>query len=58
MLKDQFFKTSGLHFDKWLFGSEKFSGVSRNRPQVTYSKDVDGFLNGRHVAIFVTKIVF
>ena len=32
VLKDQFFKASGLHFDKWLFGSEKFSGVSRVRP--------------------------
>ena len=34
MLKDQFFKASGLHFDKWLFGSEKFSEVSRNKPLV------------------------
>ena len=31
-LKDQLFKTSGLQFDNWLFGPEKFSGPSRNRP--------------------------
>ena len=26
-LKDQLFKTSGLQFDNWLFGPEKFSGL-------------------------------
>ena len=26
--------TSGLEFDNWLFGPEKFSGLSRNRLQV------------------------
>ena len=31
MLKDQLFKISGLQFDDWLFGPEKFSGLSRNR---------------------------
>jgi len=31
MLKDQLLKTSGLQFDDWLFGPEKFSGPSRNR---------------------------
>ena len=35
MLKDQLFKTSGLQFDNWLFGSEKFSGHSTNRPQAS-----------------------
>ena len=33
MLKDQLLKTSGLQFDNWLFGTEKFTGLSRNRPQ-------------------------
>ena len=32
-LKDQRFKPSGLQFDNWLFGPEKFSGLSRNRPR-------------------------
>ena len=31
MFKDHFFKTSGLQFDNWVSGSEKFSGLSRNR---------------------------
>ena len=31
MLKDQLFKPSELQFDNWLFGPEKFSGLSRNR---------------------------
>ena len=31
MLKDQYFKGN---FDKWLFGSEKLSEVSRNKPLV------------------------
>ena len=30
MLKDQLFKTSGLKFDNWLFGPEKFSELSKN----------------------------
>ena len=34
MLKDQLFKISGLQFDNWLFGPEKLSGHSRNRPQI------------------------
>ena len=29
-VKDQLFKTSELPFDTWLFGPEKFSGLSRN----------------------------
>ena len=33
MLKDQLFKKSGLKFDNLLFGPEKLSGLSRNRPQ-------------------------
>ena len=33
MFKDQLFKTSGLQFDNWLFGPEKFWGPLRNRPQ-------------------------
>ena len=36
MLKDQLFKTSRLQFDNWLLGIEKFSGLSRNRPQGTH----------------------
>ena len=32
MSKDQLFETSGLEFDNWLLRSEKFSGLSRNRP--------------------------
>ena len=35
MIKDQLFKTRRLQFDKWLFGPEKFSGLSRNRPLST-----------------------
>ena len=31
LLKDQLFKTGGLHFDNWLFGPEKFQELSRNR---------------------------
>jgi len=32
MQKDQLFKTSGLQFNNYLFGPEKFSGLSRNGP--------------------------
>ena len=32
-LKDRLSKTSGWQFRKWLFGPEKFSGLSRNAPQ-------------------------
>ena len=32
MLKDRLSKTSGWQFHKWLFGPEKFSGLSRNGP--------------------------
>ena len=32
LLKGQLFETSGLYFDNWLFGPEKFSELSRNRP--------------------------
>ena len=34
MLKQQLFKISRLQFDDWLFGPKKFSGLSRNKPQV------------------------
>ena len=34
MLKDQLFKMSRLQLDDWLFGPEKFSGLSKNRPLV------------------------
>ena len=34
MLKDQLLKISRLQFDDWLFGPEKFSGLSRNRHQI------------------------
>ena len=33
-VKDHLFMESGLQFDKWPFGPEKFSGLPRNRPQV------------------------
>ena len=33
MLKGQLLKTSGLQFDKWLFGPEKFSGLSKPDPR-------------------------
>ena len=33
MLKDQLFKPSRFRFDNWLFGPEKISGLSRNRPK-------------------------
>ena len=33
ILKGQPFKTSRLQFDNWLFGPNKFSGLSRNRLQ-------------------------
>ena len=33
ILKGQPFKTSKFQFDNWLFGPNKFSGLSRNRPQ-------------------------
>ena len=39
MLKDRLSKTSGWHFYKWLFGPEKFSGLSRNgslSPQLSH----------------------
>ena len=32
MLKGRLSKTSGSQFHKWLFGPEKFSGLSRNGP--------------------------
>ena len=35
MLKDRLSKTSGWQFHKWLFGPEKFSGLSRNGPQAS-----------------------
>ena len=35
LLKGQLFETSGLLFDKWLFGPEKFSELSRNRPRAS-----------------------
>ena len=34
MFKDQLFKTSGMQFDRWLFGTKKFMGFSRKRPHV------------------------
>ena len=38
MLKDWLSKTSGWQFHKWLFGPEKFSGLSRNRPLAPVSQ--------------------
>ena len=35
-LKDRLSKTSGWQFRKWLFGPEKFSGLSRNGPLVWF----------------------
>ena len=31
--KEQLYRISRSHFYEWLFGPEKFSGLSRNRPQ-------------------------
>ena len=31
MLKDQLLNTKGLQFDNWIFESEKFSGLLKNR---------------------------
>ena len=36
MLKDQLLKTSGLQFDKWVFGPEKFSGFPRKRARAIF----------------------
>ena len=33
MLKDQLYRISRSQFYEWLFGPEKFSGLSRNGPQ-------------------------
>ena len=41
MQKDQLFKTSGLQFDNYLFGPEKFSELSRNGPLVHDEPVVD-----------------
>ena len=40
VLKDQLFKTSGLQFGNWLFGPERFSEPSKNRPQITQRTQV------------------
>ena len=32
MIKDQLFRISGSQFQKWLFGPENLSGLSRNGP--------------------------
>jgi len=37
MLKGKLFETGRLKFDKWLFGPEEFSGISRNRPLVLWA---------------------
>ena len=34
--KDQLYGISGSEFYEWLFGPEKFSGLSRNGPQASY----------------------
>ena len=39
-IKNQLFETSGLQFDNWLLGPEKFSGLSRNRPLLTDSFEI------------------
>ena len=38
-LKDRLSKTSGCQFHIWLFGSETFSGLSRNGPQVMDTRE-------------------
>ena len=38
MLKDQLFKTNELQLYNWLFGPEKFSELSRNRPLDSHSQ--------------------
>ena len=37
MLKGKLFETGRLKFDKWLFGPEEFSGISRNSPLVLWA---------------------
>ena len=37
IVKDQLFRISGSQFLKWLFGPEKFTGLSRNGPLVITS---------------------
>ena len=41
MLKDRLSKTSGWQFHKWLSGSEKFSGLSRNGPRAPGVQTMD-----------------
>jgi len=45
MLKDQLFKPSRFRFDNWLFGPEKFSGLSRNRPLAPVVQRADNFIH-------------
>ena len=49
MLKDQRFKTSGLQFDNWLFGPEKFSGLSRDRPLGPVVYDLSFYMAHRYL---------
>jgi len=47
MWKDQLYRISRSYFYEWLFGPEKFSGLSRNGPQalVSASRNVQPNLN-------------
>ena len=46
MLKDQLFKAGRLQFANLLFGPEKFTGLSRNRPLVRNDiADLNGSLH-------------
>ena len=36
IIKDKLFRVSGSQFLKWLFGPEKFTGLSRNGPLVSH----------------------
>ena len=38
MWKGQLYRTSGSEFYEWLFGPEKFTGLSRNGPQILTAK--------------------
>ena len=48
MLKDKLFKTSGLQFYVWLLGSERFSGLSRDRPQAPVVQNVDSAIQRKN----------
>ena len=62
MLKDQLFKPSRFRFDNWLFGTEKSSGLSRNRPLDLFDagevlKQLSYQANGELVVMWVDNVL-